>query len=120
MFALLGNLLFLYVVTGIGLAKSLGDQANLTYSDNQQSESKMLVPRSNLLFVVCGLTTIMSGCYYGPPILISPESASGIKCGAKTGLSTVMCGSLFLISLFFCPIFEHVPASGTSPLLVRV
>lgn len=49
------------------------------------------------------------GYLSGPPILISPESAAGIKAGAKTGLSTLICGILFGISTFFSPIF----AAGT-------
>lgn len=56
----------------------------------------------------------------GPPILVSPESAAGIKAGARTGLSTVVCGILFGISVFFWPLFKAVPAAGTAPLLIIV
>lgn len=35
----------------------------------------------------------------------SPESAAGIKAGAKTGLSTLVCGILFGVATFFYPIF---------------
>jgi AGZA family xanthine/uracil permease-like MFS transporter len=70
------------------------------------------IPRGRWLFVVCGVTTILSGYLSGPPILISPESAAGIKAGAKTGISTVVCGLLFLISVFFAPIFAEIPAAG--------
>eukprot|EP00597_Dinobryon_sp_UTEXLB2267_P009771 CAMPEP_0170097880 /NCGR_PEP_ID=MMETSP0020_2-20130122/104_1 /TAXON_ID=98059 /ORGANISM="Dinobryon sp., Strain UTEXLB2267" /LENGTH=376 /DNA_ID=CAMNT_0010320225 /DNA_START=850 /DNA_END=1981 /DNA_ORIENTATION=- len=53
--------------------------------------------------------TIFSGFYGGPPILISPESAAGIKAGARTGLSTVVAGLFFCISVFFAPLFENIP-----------
>lgn len=69
---------------------------------------------------MCGLASIASGCLSGPPILISPESAAGIKAGAKTGLSTLVCGILFGISAFFSPLFASVPAAGTAPLLLIV
>jgi AGZA family xanthine/uracil permease-like MFS transporter len=107
------SLTFLYIVTGDGIARSLSDQAGLTIKDTQ-------VPRTNMIYIVCGLTTILSGFLSGPPILISPESASGIKAGARTGLSTIVCGLLFAVSLLFCPLFENVPPSGTTPLLILV
>jgi AGZA family xanthine/uracil permease-like MFS transporter len=69
---------------------------------------------------MCGLTTVLSGLGSGPPILLSPESAAGIKAGARTGLSTCVCGVLFCLSIFFSPIFEAVPHAGTAPLLVLV
>ena len=107
------NLLFLYILTLNGLARSLSDLSGLTKKSGA-------VPRGNVLFIVCGLTTILSGFLSGPPILISPESAAGIKAGAKTGISTLVCGILFGISVFFYPIFAAVPAPGTAPLLIMV
>lgn len=110
---LLVNLIFLYTLTLNGIAKSMSDLACLTNLDNS-------VPRGNWLFIICGLATIVSGYLSGPPILISPESAGGIKAGGKTGMSTLVCGCLFLFSLFFCPLFSVVPPAGTSPLLILI
>lgn len=107
------SLTFLYIVTGNGISRSLSDQAALTEKGN-------VIPCHNWIYIVCGLTTILSGCCGGPPILVSPESASGIKAGARSGLSTVVCGLLFAVSLLFCPVFEEVPPSGTTPLLILV
>jgi AGZA family xanthine/uracil permease-like MFS transporter len=107
------NLLFLYFLTLNGLARSLSDLAHLTKPSGA-------IPRGNWLLIVCGLTTILSGYFSGPPILISPESAAGIKAGAKTGISTLVCGALFGVSTFFYPVFAAVPAAGTAPLLIMV
>jgi AGZA family xanthine/uracil permease-like MFS transporter len=107
------NLFFLYFLTLNGLARSLSDLAGLTKSSGA-------IPRGNWLLIVCGLTTVLSGYFSGPPILISPESAAGIKAGAKTGVSTLVCGILFGISTFFYPVFAAVPAAGTAPLLIMV
>lgn len=108
------NLIFLYVLTLNGLARSFSDMAGIT---NEQSGT---IPRGNWLFIICGLTTILSGLLSGPPILISPESAAGIKAGARTGLSTLVAGSLFFASIFYSPLFSQIPAAGTSPLLFLV
>jgi AGZA family xanthine/uracil permease-like MFS transporter len=110
---LLCNLVFLYALTLSGIARTLSDAAHLTHSDGS-------VPRINWLFIMCGVSTILSGYFSGPPILISPESAPGIKSGARTGLSMLVCGVLYSISVLFCPLLEHVPPAGTSPLLILV
>ena len=110
---LIFNLFFLYVLTLNGLARSLSDLGHLTKPSGA-------IPRGNFLFIVCGLTTMLSGYLSGPPILISPETAAGIKAGAKTGLSTLVCGLLFGVATYFSPIFNAVPPAGTAPLLIMV
>jgi len=107
------NLLFLYILVLNGLSRAMSDLAGLTKKSGA-------IPRAGWLFIVCGLTTCLSGYFSGPPILISPESAAGIKAGAKTGLSTLVCGILFGIATFFYPVFAAVPAAGTAPLLIMV
>lgn len=107
------NLLFLFILSLNGLSRSFSDLAGITKKNGS-------IPRGGALLIVCGLTTMLSGYFSGPPILISPESAAGIKAGAKTGLSTLVCGVLFGISLFFYPVFAAVPAAGTAPLLIMV
>ncbi len=48
------------------------------------------------------------------------ESASGIADGARTGLSSVVTGLLFLAALFFAPLIGVVPGFATAPALVIV
>ncbi len=48
------------------------------------------------------------------------ESASGISAGARTGLSSVIVGILFLIAPFFAPVIQIVPGYATAPALVIV
>lgn len=107
------DLVFLYIMTLNGLTRSLSDLAHLTKPDGA-------IPGGRWLFLVCGSVTVLSGLLSGPPLLISPESAGGIKAGAKTGLSTCVCGILFGISAFFSPLFSDVPKAGTAPLLLMI
>lgn len=107
------ELLFLCLLTLSGLVRSMSDLSNLTRENGT-------TPRNRWLFIICGLTTVLSGYLRGPPVLISPESAAGIKAGAKTGLSTCVCGVFFLISSFFSPIMSNVPNAATAPLLLAV
>jgi AGZA family xanthine/uracil permease-like MFS transporter len=48
------------------------------------------------------------------------ESAAGIASGGRTGLTSVVVAILFLLSLFFTPIFTVIPASAYGPALVVV
>jgi AGZA family xanthine/uracil permease-like MFS transporter len=48
------------------------------------------------------------------------ESASGISAGARTGLSSVIVGLLFLIAPFFAPLIQSVPGYATAPALIVV
>jgi xanthine/uracil/vitamin C permease (AzgA family) len=107
------QLVFIYIISLSGLVSSMATLAGLVRKDNT-------TPRNRWIYVVCGAATLVSGLLSGPPVLISPESAGGIKAGAKTGLSTVVCGILFGLSVFFGPILENIPNAATAPLLITV
>ena len=82
-----------------GLVKAFSDLAGLT-------DPSGAVPRGRLLYLLCGLLSVFSGIYGGPPVLISPESGAGIKAGARTGLSAIVGGFFFCIAVFFAPLFR--------------
>ena len=48
------------------------------------------------------------------------ESSSGVAEGGRTGLSSVVTGALFLVSLIFAPIFTTIPGFATAPALIFV
>ena len=48
------------------------------------------------------------------------ESAAGISEGGRTGLTAVVVGVLFLLSLFFSPLAGVIPPEATAPVLVIV
>lgn len=48
------------------------------------------------------------------------ESSAGVGAGARTGLSSVVTGFLFLISILFAPIFTAIPGFATAPALIFV
>lgn len=48
------------------------------------------------------------------------ESAAGVAAGGRTGLTGVVTACLFLVALFFWPIFSVIPAFATAPALVIV
>ena len=107
------ELFFLYVLYLSGLIPTFSDLAKLKRTDGS-------TPRGRWLFIISGFMTILSGGLTSAPILISPESSAAIKAGAKTGLSSLFCGILFAVTVFFSPIFQAVPSAGTAPLLIMI
>lgn len=48
------------------------------------------------------------------------ESSAGVAAGGRTGLSAVVTGLLFLLAIFFAPIFTAIPGFATAPALIFV
>jgi len=48
------------------------------------------------------------------------ESAAGVAEGGKTGLTSLVTGILFILALFFSPIFIAIPSFATAPALIVV
>ena len=48
------------------------------------------------------------------------ESAAGVASGGRTGLTAVSTALLFVLALFFAPLFLMVPAAATAPALIIV
>ncbi len=48
------------------------------------------------------------------------ESTAGVTAGGRTGLTSVVTGALFLLALFFSPIFLLIPGAATAPALIMV
>ncbi len=63
----------------------------------------------------------MIGAVLGTSTTVSYiESAAGIQTGGRTGLTAVVVGLLFLLTLFFAPLAMSIPAFATAPALVFV
>lgn len=48
------------------------------------------------------------------------ESSSGVAEGGRTGLASVVTGFLFLLAIFFAPVFTAIPGFATAPALLFV
>ena len=110
---LAGDLVFLYVLCLCGLVVTLSALGGLIRPDGT-------TPRNRWLYIICGVVSVISGCFSGPPLLLSPESTAGVKAGARTGLSSIVCGLLFALSVFFGPTLKAIPYAATSPVLIIV
>ena len=64
--------------------------------------------------------TVCGSCLGTSTITTFVESSSGIAEGGRTGLTAITTGALFLLSLFFSPVFLSIPSFATAPALIIV
>jgi AGZA family xanthine/uracil permease-like MFS transporter len=72
------------------------------------------------VLLVDGLAAAAGGAVSASSNTTYIESGAGIGDGARTGLSSVVVGVLFLAAMFFSPIAGVVPPEATAPALIIV
>ena len=78
------------------------------------------IPRLNRILLADSIATIV-GSMAGTSTTVSYiESATGVAAGGRTGLTAVVTGVLFLITLFLAPYVQLIPAAATAPALILV
>ena len=78
------------------------------------------IPRLNRILLADSIATI-AGATAGTSTVVSYiESATGVAAGGRTGLTAVVTGLLFLITLFVAPYVQLIPAAATAPALILV
>ncbi|PKR86810.1 permease [Heyndrickxia camelliae] len=66
------------------------------------------------------VSVLTSGILGSSPTVASVEAAAGITAGGRTGLTSIVTGFMFLISILFIPVIKIVPASAVSPILILI
>jgi len=71
--------------------------------------------------MLCDSLSTMAGAVFGTTTSGAYiESAAGIEAGGRTGLASVVTALLFLLALFFSPLFTVVPPYAYGPALIIV
>ena len=103
----------------VDLFDTVGCLVGVASKGNMLDENGKLPKAKQALFADAIATTI--GSLLGTSTVTAyVESASGIGEGGRTGLTAITTGLLFLLSLFFAPIFTAIPAQATAPVLILV
>jgi len=112
-FSILMAFLFVDLFDTIGTVIGCATKANLLDKDGKLPKVKQV-----LLTDAIGTT---AGSLLGTSTITTfVESSAGIAEGGKTGLTAVTAGTLFLLALFFSPVFLAIPAFATAPALIIV
>lgn len=78
------------------------------------------IPHSQRILVVDSAAAIAGGIGGVSSNTSFVESTSGVAEGARTGLSAIVVGALFLAATFFSPLVAMVPYEAATPALVMV
>ena len=78
------------------------------------------LPEARQAFTADALGTTAGALLGTSTVTTYVESATGVEEGGRTGLTAVTVAGLFVLSLFFAPIFVAVPAVATAPALIVV
>ncbi|MGL6105843.1 NCS2 family permease [Romboutsia sp.] len=103
----------------VDLFDTVGCLVGVASKGNMLDENGKLPRAKEALFADAIGTTV--GALLGTSTVTAyVESAAGIGEGGRTGLTAVTTGMMFLLSLFFAPIFTAIPTQATAPVLILV
>lgn len=75
---------------------------------------------STVAYMVDSIAISIGALFGTPPVTAFIESGAGISEGGKTGLTAMVTGICFFISIFFAPIFASIPPWATGCVLILV
>jgi AGZA family xanthine/uracil permease-like MFS transporter len=97
----------------IGTVTGLANEADLMSKDGDIEHLGEILAVDSVAAIAGGLAGTSSNTAY-------IESASGISDGARTGIASLVTGTLFLLAMFIAPLTKIVPYEAAAPALVIV
>lgn len=97
----------------IGTLMGVTEQAKLTDKDGN-------IPNAKGALFADAIGTVAGACLGTSTVTSFVESSSGVAAGGRTGLTSVVTAILFVLALFFTPLFGLIPSAATAPALIFV
>ncbi len=113
MLVVLFTFLFVDMFDTVGTLVGVSDKAGMLDEQGR-------IPNAKQAFFADAIGTTAGAALGTSTVTVYIESASGVTEGGKTGMTALTTAVLFLLALFFAPIFIMVPAAATAPALVIV
>ena len=105
--------LFVDIFDTVGTLAGVASKADMLDEDGK-------LPRVGKALTADSIGTIAGACLGTSTVTTFVESASGVAAGGRTGLTALSTAGMFLLALFFAPLFTLIPAAATAPALVIV
>ncbi len=105
--------LFVDLFDNIGTLVAVTDRAGLIRPDGT-------IPRLDRIFFADAASTVVGSLAGTSTVTSYIESASGVAAGGRTGVTAIVTGLLFLVSILVAPVVGAIPSFATSPALVLV
>ena len=97
----------------MGTMTAIGAEAGLNDADGTPENAQRILLVDSVAAIAGGAASVSSNTSY-------IESASGVGDGARTGVSSIVTGLLFLLAMCFTPLVQQIPNEAAVPALVLV
>jgi adenine/guanine/hypoxanthine permease len=115
----LGLLEILFVFLFVDLFDNIGTLVAVTKRAGLMDAAGQ-IPGLNRILMTDAVATMVGAMAGTSTVTSYVESAAGVQAGGRTGLTAVVCGLLFLATMFVAPYASLVPLAATAPALVVV
>lgn len=105
--------LFVDFFDTIGTLVGVASKANMLDENGR-------VPRAGRALLSDAVGTTFGALIGVSTVTTFVESSAGVAEGGRTGLTSIVTGILFLLAMFFSPIFVAIPSAATAPALIIV
>ena len=105
--------LFVDVFDTLGTLIGVASKADMLDKDGK-------LPRIKGALMADSVATAVGAVFGTSTTTTYVESASGVTAGGRTGLTAVVTGLLFLLSIIFSPLFLTIPSFAIAPALITV
>jgi AGZA family xanthine/uracil permease-like MFS transporter len=105
--------LFVDLFDNVGTLVAVTKRAGLVQPDGT-------IPRLNRILFADATATVVGSLAGTSTVVSYIESAAGVSAGGRSGLTAVVCGVLFLLTLLVAPWAQAIPAAATAPALILV
>jgi adenine/guanine/hypoxanthine permease len=109
--------LFVDLFDNIGTLVAVTERAGLIVQSGPEAHT---IPRLNRIFFADASSTILGSLAGTSTVTSYIESAAGVAAGGRTGVTAIVTGILFLLSLFIAPLVGAIPSFATAPALILV
>ncbi len=104
---------FVDLFDNVGTLVAVGSKAGLLDADGR-------IPRIDRILLSDASATIVGSLAGTSTVVSYIESAAGVAAGGRSGVTAIVTGLLFAVSVFAAPLIGAVPASATAPALILV
>nr|WP_295867174.1 NCS2 family permease [uncultured Chitinophaga sp.] len=115
----LDMVMILFTLLMVNLFDTVGTLIGLCNKAGLLDENGRL-PRAKQALMADAVGTTAAGLLGTSVVTAYVESASGVAAGGRTGLTALTVSVMFLLSLFFAPVFAMIPQAATAPALIIV
>lgn len=113
MLIVLFTFLFVDIFDTVGTLVGVASKADML-------DEKGQLPKVRQALLSDAVGTVVGACLGTSTVTTYVESASGVADGGRTGLTAISTAVMFLLALFFSPLFAIIPSQATAPALIIV